>query len=131
MIWLIKSKKKNILSYWIKVETPSSKDTRKTPNMRNISFRTEYSHYEFVVMPFGITNALTYFMCVINNILSKYLDKFKILFIYDILISSTSERDHEEHLKIVLKTLQENHLYDKFSKCDFYKHRIQYLVHVI
>ena len=70
-------------------------------------------------------------MCVINNILSKYLDKFKILFIYDILISSRSERDHEEHLKIVLKMLQENHLYAKFSKCDFYKHQIQYLVHVI
>ena len=50
------------------------------------AFRTRYSHYEFVVMPFGLKNTTTYFMCLMNNILSKYLDKFVVVFIDDILI---------------------------------------------
>ena len=62
----------------------------------------------------------------------KYLDKFVVIFIDDILIYSKSEEEHEEHLKIVLQELlQEHQLYAKFSKCDFFKDKIQYLGHVI
>jgi hypothetical protein len=66
------------------------------------TFRERYGHYEFVIIPFGMTNAPTSFMCLMNNVLSKYLDKFVIIFIDDILIYSKDEKEHEEHLRIVL-----------------------------
>ena len=56
-----------------------------------------------------------------NNIFSKYLDKFVLVFIDDILVYSKSKEEHEEHLRIVLRVLREHHIYAKFSKCDFYK----------
>ena len=78
-------------------------------------------HYEFVVMSFGLTNAPTDFMCMMNNIFNRYLDKFVSVFIYDILVYSKNKEEHEEHLRIVLQVLREHQLYTKFSKCDFYK----------
>ena len=82
-------------------------------------------------MPFGITNAPTNFMCLMNNVLSKYLDKFVVVFIDDILIYSKVKEEHDEHLQIILQVLREHKLYAKFSKCEFYKDKIQYLGHVI
>ena len=69
------------------------------------TFRTRYGHYEFVVMPFGLTNTPTIFMCLMNNAMHKYLDKFMVVFIDDILIYSKYEEEHKEHLKIVLQEL--------------------------
>ena len=66
-----------------------------------------------------------------NNVMHKYLDKFVVVFIDDILIYSKYEEEHKEHLKIVLQELREHQLYAKFSKCDFFKDKIQYLGHVV
>ena len=77
------------------------------------TFRTRYGHYEFVVMPFGPTNAPTVFMCLMNNVMHKYLDKFVVIFIDNILIYSKSKEEHKEHLKIVLQELQKHQLYAK------------------
>jgi hypothetical protein len=85
----------------------------------------------FVVIPFGLTNAPTMFMCLMNSISSEYLDKFVVVFIDDILVYSKIEEEHEEHLRIVLKMLREHKLYANFDKCDFYQKKIQYLGHVI
>ena len=82
-------------------------------------------------MPFGLTNEPTTFMCLINNVLSKYLDKFVVVFKDDILIYSKTKEEHYEHLKIILQVLRERQLYAKLSKCDFYKDKIQYLGHAI
>ena len=82
-------------------------------------------------MPFGLTNAPVVFMCLRNNVLHKYLDNFVVVFIDDILIYSKTKEEHEEHLKIILQVLRGHQLYAKFSKCDFFKDKIQYLVHVI
>ena len=60
-------------------------------------------------------------MCMMNNILSEYLDNFLLVFIDDILFYSKSKEEHEEHLRVVLRVLVEQQIYTKFSKCDFYK----------
>ena len=94
-------------------------------------FKTRYGHYEFVVVPFGLTNAPTTFMCLMNSVFSKYLDKFVLVFLDDILIYSKNEEEHEEHLRLTLQLLREHWLYAKLSKCDLYGDRIQYLRHII
>ena len=90
-----------------------------------------YGHYEFVVMPFGLINAPVVFMCLMNNVMHKYLDKFVVVFIDNILIYSKTEEEHKEHLQIVLQELRDHQLFAKFSKCDFFKDKIQYLGHVV
>ncbi|GKC10606.1 putative reverse transcriptase domain-containing protein [Tanacetum coccineum] len=84
------------------------------------AFRTRYGHYEFQVMPFGLKNALTVFMDLMNRVCKPYLDKFVIVFIDDILIYSKDEKEHEEHLKAILELLKEEKLYAKYSKCEFW-----------
>ena len=79
-----------------------------------MTFRTQYSHYEFFVVPFGLTNAPTVFMCLMKNVLHKYLDKFLVVFIDDILIDSKTKEEHEEHLKIILQVLREHQRYANF-----------------
>jgi hypothetical protein len=66
-----------------------------------------------------------------NGIFKTKLDKFVIVFLDDILIYSKSEEDHEHHLRLVLKLLNEHHLYSKLSKCYFYQNNIHYLGHII
>ncbi|GJZ10604.1 putative reverse transcriptase domain-containing protein [Tanacetum coccineum] len=84
------------------------------------AFRTCYRHYEFQVMPFGLTNALAVFIDLMNRVCKPYLDRFIIVFIDDILIYSKSRKEHEGHLKLILKLLKEEELYDKFSKYEFW-----------
>nr|GEW46664.1 hypothetical protein [Tanacetum cinerariifolium] len=84
------------------------------------AFQTRYGHYEFQVMPFGLTNVPAVFMDLMNRVCKPYLDKFVIVFIDDILIYSKDEKEHEEHLKTILKLLKEEKLYGKFSKCEFW-----------
>jgi hypothetical protein len=95
------------------------------------TFRTRYSHYKFQVMPFGLTNAPDVFMDLMNRVCKPYLDKFVIVFIDDILIYSKSKKEHEAHLRTILELLKQEQLYAKFSKCDFWIQRVQFLGHVI
>ncbi|GJU45778.1 putative reverse transcriptase domain-containing protein [Tanacetum coccineum] len=81
------------------------------------AFRTRYGHYEFQVMPLGLTNAPAVFMDLMNRVCKPFLDKFVIVFIDDILIYSKNKKEHEEHLKVILELLKKEELYAKFSKC--------------
>nr|GFC29997.1 hypothetical protein [Tanacetum cinerariifolium] len=95
------------------------------------AFRTRYRHYKFQVMPFGLTNAPAVLMDLMNRVCKPYLDKFMIVFIDDILIYSKDEKEHEEHLKAILELLKKKELYAKFSKCEFWIPKVQFLGHVI
>ncbi|GJV73791.1 putative reverse transcriptase domain-containing protein [Tanacetum coccineum] len=95
------------------------------------AFQTRYGHYEFQVMPFELTNAPAVFMDLMNRVCKPYLDNFVIVFIDDILIYSKDEREHEEHLKAILELLKREKLYAKFSKCEFWIPKVQFLRHVI
>nr|GEV62282.1 hypothetical protein [Tanacetum cinerariifolium] len=66
------------------------------------AFRTCYGHYEFQVMPYGLTNASTIFMDLMNRVCKSYLYRFVIVFIDDILIYSKSRKEREGHLKLIL-----------------------------
>nr|GEW86581.1 putative reverse transcriptase domain-containing protein [Tanacetum cinerariifolium] len=96
-----------------------------------IAFRTRYGHYEFQVIPFGLTNAPAVFMDLMNHVCKPYLDKFMLIFIDDILIYSKNKEEHGEHLKTILNLLKSEKLYAKFSKCDFWLDSVQFLGHVI
>jgi hypothetical protein len=94
------------------------------------TFSTRYGLYEFTVMSFGLTNALVYFMNLMNKVSMEYHDKFIVVFIDDILIYSKNDSDHEEHLRLVLKKLRDNQLYAKYSKCQFWLDEVPFLGHI-
>jgi hypothetical protein len=70
-------------------------------------------------MSFRLTNVPSYFMYLMNKGFMKYLDKFIVIFIDDILIYSKTKEEYESHLRLVLKRLRTNQLYVKFNKCEF------------
>ena len=110
-------------SYWqLRVEEASILKT---------TFRIRYGHYEFVVIPFGLTNAPAVFMSLMNKIFQQYLDQFIIVFIDDILVYSKNREEHKLHLKLALQVLREKQLYAKFSKCEFWMEEIAFLGHVV
>ena len=80
-----------------------------------MAFHTRYRHYEFLVLLFGLTNAPRAFMDLMNNVFWDYLDQFVIVFIDDILIYSKDDKEHEQHLGLVLQRLREYKLYAKFD----------------
>ena len=95
------------------------------------TFITRYGHYEFLVIPFGFTNAPTAFMDLMNRVFRPYLDQFVMVFIDDILVYSRDEQEHEQHLKIVIQILREKKLYAKLSKCDFWLKEVSFLGHIV
>ncbi|XP_050897070.1 uncharacterized mitochondrial protein AtMg00860-like [Lathyrus oleraceus] len=82
-------------------------------------------------MPFGVTNAHAVFMDYMNWIFQPYLNQLVVIFIDDILIYSRTPQEHGEHLRIVLLVLQENQLFAKLSKCEFWMNEVRFLGHVI
>nr|GEW95267.1 putative reverse transcriptase domain-containing protein [Tanacetum cinerariifolium] len=96
-----------------------------------IVFRTRYGYFKFTIMPFGLTNAPTIFMDVMNRVCRPYINNFVIVFIDDILIYSKTQKEHVEHLRIVLELLKKEKLYARFSKCEFWLREVQFLGHVI
>ena len=80
----------------------------KPEDVQKMAFRSQYNHYEYVVMSFGVTNAPSIFVDYMNRIFRPYLDHFVVVFIDDILIYSESWDVHADHLRLVLEILREH-----------------------
>jgi hypothetical protein len=83
------------------------------------------------MMSFGLTNALAYYMDLMNTDFMEYLDKFIVVLIDGMLVYSKSEEEHEEHLRLVSQKLQDPRLYVKISKCVFWMKQVSFLSYVI
>ncbi|GJR58347.1 retrotransposon protein, putative, ty3-gypsy subclass [Tanacetum coccineum] len=103
----------------------------KEQDVSKIAFRTRYGYYEFLVMPFRLTNAPAVFMDLMNRVFHEYLDRFVIVFIDDILVYSKTREEYEDHLRMVLEILCQNKLYAKFSKCDFWLGQVAFLGNIV
>jgi hypothetical protein len=90
-----------------------------------------YGLYEYLVVSFGLMNALTHFMYLMNSIFMSEFDQFVMVFIDNILVCLKSMEEHEEHLRIVLQRLREHQLYARFSKCEFWIKEVPFLGHVV
>ncbi|WVZ52745.1 LOW QUALITY PROTEIN: hypothetical protein U9M48_003775 [Paspalum notatum var. saurae] len=104
-------------------------DKNREEDIPKTAFSTRYGLYEYPVMSFGLTNAPAFFMYMMNSVFMNELDKFVVVFIDDILIYSKNEKEHEEHLRVVLTRLREHKLYAKFSKCAFSE--VGFLGHIL
>jgi hypothetical protein len=74
----------------------------KYEDIKKTTFRTRYGHYDFIVVPFGLSNAPIVFMSLMNGVFRDNLDKFVIVFLDDILVYSRTEEEHEQHMRMVL-----------------------------
>ena len=94
------------------------------------AFRARYGSgsFEFTVLPMGITNAVETFQTLMQHIFMKYLEKFVIVYLDDVVVYSVNLNEHMNHLRIVFQILREKKLY---CKCEFFKTEIKFLGHVI
>jgi hypothetical protein len=95
------------------------------------AFKTKQGFFEWLVMSFGLYNAPSTFMCVMNDVFRPFLDDFVIVYLDDILVFRGTWDEHVRHVKQVLDTLQREKLYVKMSKCEFGKTALVYLGHIV
>ncbi|WRX27655.1 Reverse transcriptase domain - like 10 [Theobroma cacao] len=90
-----------------------------------------YNSFEFLVMPFILTNAPATFCKLINKVLSSFLDKFMVVYLDDIIVYSRTMTEHVGHLRVVFERLRQHQLYVKGEKCSFAQLEIPFLGHII
>jgi len=95
------------------------------------AFRTRYGHFEYLVMLFGLTNAPTTFMRLINNTLRECLDIFVVVYLDNILVYLENKEEHIKHVKRILTLLKEANLLVKLKKCSFHIDKVDFLRYVI
>ena len=95
------------------------------------AFRTRYGHYQFRVLPFGLTNAPATFMHLMQDVFRPLLDTCVIVFLDDVLIYSETLEEHAKHVEEALALLRKHQLYAKASKCEFFRKSISFLGHVV
>ena len=99
--------------------------------IQKTAFRSRYGHYEFKVMPFGLSNAPAVFMDQMNRTFHEHLDNCVVFFIEDILVYSKNKGEHEGHLRTIHGILRQHQWYAKLSKCEFWLSEVAFLGHVI
>jgi len=96
------------------------------------AFKTRYGLYEYLVMPYGLTNAPATFQALINDTLREYLDDFVVAYMDDILIYSKGTLDeHIQHVKKVMEKLQKKDMWLKLAKSDFHKQEVEFLGFIV
>jgi len=95
------------------------------------AFRTHHGHFEFLVMPFGLSNGPSTFQALMNLVLKQFLRRCVLVFFDDILVYSATWTEHLLRLCAVLDVLRDHKLHLKKSKCSFAATSVQYLGHVI
>lgn len=95
------------------------------------AFRTRYGSFEYLVMPFGMTNSPATFQHFMNDIFRDMADKFVVVYLDDILIFSKDPREHSKHVRLVLQRLRDHNLHIKLEKCTFHTDTIEYLGFVV
>ena len=95
------------------------------------AFRTRYGHFEYLVVPFGLTNAPATFQAYINRALRGLVDDFCVVYLDDILVFSKSIEEHQQHLELIIERLRQAELYANPKKCEFFKTELEYLGFII
>jgi len=100
-------------------------------DIHKTTFRTHNGHYEYLVMPFGLSNAPSTFQAIMNAIFQLYLRKFILVFFDDILIYSPTWKMHLHHVTQTLEILKQQQFFPKVSKCAFGNQEMEYLGHIV
>ncbi|MBW0549445.1 hypothetical protein O181_089160 [Austropuccinia psidii MF-1] len=95
------------------------------------AFRNKYGSYEYLFMPFGLTDAPASFQNLVNDIFADFLDIFVVVYLDDIMVFSSSEEEHVKHVASVLQRLRDNNLFAKARKCVFHASSMEYLGYVV
>ena len=99
----------------------------KEDDIPKTAFRTHRGHFEFVVMPFGVSNAPATFQRLMNKVFAKELDAFILVYLDDILVFSRTKEEHLEHIRTALGRLRDAKIYARLHKCEFFKDKVEYL----
>ena len=95
------------------------------------AFSSRYGHYEWNVLPFGLFNAPGAFQRRMNRVLHRYIDKFCIVYLDDILIYSTTEEEHKHHVHTILRILNRAGMILNPDKCKFFTNETCFLSYII
>jgi hypothetical protein len=95
------------------------------------AFRTKHGHFEWAVMPMGLTNSPATFQRLMDSVLRDYIGDFVVVYMDDVLVYSKTPHDHILHLQMILEKFRQHSLHCRLSKCAFGKDHIRYLGYII